>query len=201
MADSHSNTTNPCLAERLGGNASRPRASVLGLFLSEHKYKKFWMIAMCAAALMIVSTIPASADTSKVVWFKVKNNMRCVENGEYSNYILKISNLESSPATVNVQLYKNDGTEFTTSGAGSGSGYSTTFTPGTAFTLSAKASAQYLVNFGYTFNPFADRPAYGKITVQDDAGLLIAKGESRAAKTSSETIHDVPIIINNGQPF
>ena len=80
--------------------------------------------------------------------------------------------------------------------------YASGFTPGQTFSLEAKNTKHYFVTFGGTGRACTDKPAYGKIVVENDAGLILASGETRGIEGNPLHFHtDIPIIINNGQPF
>jgi len=169
--------------------------------------KKVWMsTAAVLIAIMSVSAIPASADTSRVIWFTIQNNSVCSTSGHYTTVYINLNNISSSAANVTVNLYNDDGVAVTATGLpASGGGYmASTFQPGSPFMLGGKQTKHYYAAFG-TFpggSTCENRPAYGNIVV-DDSGLLLANGEIKGTSSGSTTIilSNTNIIINGGQPF
>lgn len=167
--------------------------------------QKVGLVAASVAALTtLVSAAPVNADASRVVYFTVQNNARCVADGEYYNFIFNVNNISSVPVDVKVQLYNNDGQEVITGGTNTSTttGIYNSFMTGSTFTLPAKSTRQIFATYGSpTGVSCSARPAFGKVTIESDGGLLMANGETRSATASASTILDAPIIVNNGQPF
>jgi len=166
-------------------------------------YKKFGLLGLSIAMLFSLSATYAAADVSRVVYFSIQNNAGCNTTSNMYSIMFNISNTGLSTANVTLQLYNSAGTEITITGS-SVDGYMSNITPGTPFTLDSKETEHYHVNFGYTSsNACSDRPAFGKITVNNEAGLLVASGETRSLNRLSTPVlfAGAPIIINAGQPF
>lgn len=164
------------------------------------RMKRFWLIAMCVAALTIVSAIPASADVSRVVYFKIQDNTTCGPN-HYTSYFLSVSNISSSSADVKIQLFNSNGDEVNDT-AVTGNGYRTDITPGVSFTIDGTKSKYFTINYGSIYSPCADRPAWGRVIVETSSGQILAQGEVRSILTSNGSWNNnSDIIINGGQPF
>jgi len=164
--------------------------------------KKVWMSAAAVGiAIMSVSAIPASADVSRVVYFTVQNNTVCDSTNYITNFRFNVNNISSTAADVSVHFFNDNGLEVTPTGT-SMAGFTTTFSPGSIVSLGANSTVHYAAQFGAGTNACGDRPAYGKIVVESGSGWFLANGEIRDQhKSAVEVYSDVPIIINNGQPF
>lgn len=169
-------------------------------------FKKAGLIAAGVVALTsVVSAVPVSADASRVVYFTIQNDVVCIDAKYYTGLFFNVTNVSSSSANITIQLYDNNGNEIAPSGQAF-NGYTSTITPGSNFALNGKNTKQYTALFGQEWpNPCTARPAFGKITVTSDTGLIMASGEITGQGNRSDgqftVFHDIPIVVNNGQPF
>jgi len=181
----------------------------------KNKMKKFWLIAMCVAAITtLVSAVPASADTSRVVWFTVQNNNVCSTTNQYATIYFNINNISNNAGSVTLYLYNDNGTPVSYPGYTIPGAYlASDIIPGTPKPLNAKTTAHYMLQFGgndTTSDSIAscsERVAFGKIVVNSDDGLFMANGEVKGTwrytnnTTDINILTNTPIVINNGQPF
>ncbi|QTH44980.1 hypothetical protein J4772_11585 [Cohnella sp. LGH] len=178
--------------------------------------KKVWMSAGAVLiAIMSVSAIPVSADVSRVQYFTIQNNTACDSSIRLTGLYFNVNNISNSSVQATLYLYKNDGTLFTSPGITTSTGFSSTLTPGTSFTIDPYSTKQYASAFGGQTNgttvttnlPCTDRPAYGKIVVESDTGLIMANGEIVGSdkidpnNTNRNIYQNTGISINEGKPF
>ncbi len=175
--------------------------------------KKVWMSAAAVLiAIMSVSAIPVSADVSRVVYFTFQNNNACAPNTHYTTLYFNITNLSNSTADVTLHLYNEAGVELndtlTTISPPGTTGingyYSSNIIPNNTFALNGKTTKHYLRSFGGAATNLSctDRPAYGKIVVETDEGIILANGEIKGVQSSPYIIlSSTPITVNGGQPF
>lgn len=182
--------------------------------------KKTGLVAAGVIALTsVISAVPVTADSSRVVYFTIQNNTICKDtaasesvSGSYGNTLiqLNLNNIGSTASSVIVHLYDNNGTSLNGLVGLNTGGYTSTFTPGdTPFTIDGKSTKGLVVNYGNGAMPCSSRPAFGKIEVVSDTGLLMANGEIEASTNFAPSdggnyrifYHDSSIVINQGNPF
>jgi len=161
------------------------------------------MLTMLVAAIMTISATSVTGEASRVQWFTIQNNAACNATSYISLYF-NVNNVSINDANVILRLYNDAGTEVNLSGYNS-SGYPTsTITPGTTFTLAGKTTAHYtaVIGAGLTAHSCSDVPAYGKIIVESDSGILLAGGEIESSRLSDGyTYNRTNITVNDGKPF
>ncbi|THF73855.1 hypothetical protein [Cohnella fermenti] len=167
--------------------------------------KKAGLVAASVAAMTtLVSAGPARADIGRVFYFTIQNNTICDATGRYTSLYLNISNIGSSSANVTVHLYNNAGVEVSPTGITNlAYNFPSNLTINSDTTIGSRSSLNYMTIFGVggAGNVCGDIPAYGKIVV-DEGGAIIANGEIKGTVQSSSFVaQDMPILINNGQPF
>ncbi|WP_217593341.1 hypothetical protein [Cohnella sp. GbtcB17] len=178
--------------------------------------KKTGILAASAVALTsLISAVPASADVSRVEYFTIQNNTACDSSIRMTGIYFNINNISGTTVQATLYLYKNDGTPYTSSGITTGTGYSSTIVPGTGVTIAPHSTQQYAAVFGgqtngttvTTYLPCTDRPAYGKIVVESETGLIMANGEITGSdkvdpnNTNRNLYNHREVNINEGRPF
>ncbi len=171
---------------------------------------------MLAATLILTSSVSAtgtSSEVSRVVYFSIQSNTACAVTGDhvyFSDLYLTINNLSDYENQLTVELFKKDGTPYTTPGL-SGTGLASDFIPGTATSINPHSTIQYWMQFDQDKDNCSERPSYGKIIVHTNAGLIMGSGEMQGikritntngtSKQNSEMYQTATIIINGGNPF
>jgi len=139
--------------------------------------------------------------SSRVVWFTIQNTTSC--SAEYStSVIFNVNNLGSTASDVTVTLYNDAGNAISTPGRASGT--TPGFALGTLYSIPGKQTIHYTAVFNASGGAAcSDRPAYGKITIESDSGLLMANGQVTAYNTTNLYTYTSysNVIINEGKPF
>ncbi|MCP1131762.1 hypothetical protein NKT34_00345 [Paenibacillus polysaccharolyticus] len=175
---------------------------------------KKWMkrISLVAVIIVLMPTLVSggsvNAEVSRVTYFTIQSNTVCVDQGGSATSVyLNLTNTSNIPTEVTLFLYNDAGaliTDKQSAASISNSGYKSQITPGDTTTLSAKSTEHYLGLFGSIGASCANRPAFGKIVINSDSGLVLAggeiKGQSNVA-SPSVVLTNTPIIVNSGQPF
>lgn len=164
---------------------------------------KVGMFAMLVAAILTISATSVTGEASRVQWFTIQNNAACSSSAWYTSLYFNVNNTVSSSTDITLRLYNDAGSEITIPTQNS-AGYPTgTITPGTTFTLAGKSTNHYILVVGAgTTNSCDDRPAYGKIVVESDSGLVMAGGEIKSARASDGFLYTrSDIVVNGGKPF
>jgi hypothetical protein len=164
---------------------------------------KIGMFAMLVAAILTISATSVTGEASRVQWFTIQNNSACSSTA-YTNMFFNVNNVSDNSTNVTVRLYNDAGIEITIPTRDS-AGYPTgSISPGTTFSLAGKSTKHYImvIGGGYTSYSCDDRPAFGKIVVESDSGLIMAGGEIKGARASDGLMFThADIIVNGGKPF
>jgi len=166
-------------------------------------FSKFGLVAVMTASVLTISATTATGEASRIAYFSVPANGYC-GNGFVSQFTFNVSNASSVPTDVTVYFYDEAGAPVTTPSTNSPSqNISGSITPGTVFTIPAKATKTYHMGFGTTVS-CGERPFQGKVVVESDAGMVMANGWI----TSRKELVDAPqllssgdVIVNEGKPF
>ncbi len=188
--------------------------------MNKKKITKLGLLILLAVTLILTSSVSATGtnlEVSRVQYFTIQSNVHCGDiskNWQYrSDFMFNVNNISDISTDITVYLYKKDGTLFTAPGD-AGYGYATEIIPGTPITIAANSTVQYVNHFGYSSNSnvthldCSERPAYGKIVVHSNHGLLMANGEMQGMKyitsttpTRWEAYNRSTVTVNSGNPF
>ncbi|MGI2294195.1 hypothetical protein [Paenibacillus sp. GXUN7292] len=180
--------------------------------MKKGKLMKIGLFIMLTVVLVFTSSISATStvpEVSRVQYFTVQNNNVCSATDHHSIFYFNLNNISSVPVEMTVHFYNDVGDEITYAGSTGGS-YGeyrpSSFIPGTPFSLNGKSTGHYYTGFGKNaILACNDIPAYGKIVIHSDTGLVMANGEIRGVDLRSTVGYRMltltPISVNGGNPF
>ena len=179
--------------------------------MSKARIIKYCLFAMLTAVLVFSTSVSASgtiSEVSRVQYFTIQNNNVCTTANHATTFYFNLNNISNNSVDITVYLYNDLGDEVTrvgSMGGAMGEYKASTFTPGTMFTLDGKSTVHYYTGFGKSAGECSDIPAYGKIVVHSDSGLIMANGEIKGVDLSTSVVYRIltqsQVIVNGANPF
>ncbi|ADZ93084.1 hypothetical protein [Marinomonas mediterranea] len=152
---------------------------------------------MSLVCFSLLSSATAYA-SERSVEFSIPGNQYCDAN-HVSEVSFSISNLSDINTTIRLDLYKVDGAELQSSGTAN-NGMTSDLMLGQDYVLAGRETATFHAPFGKGNLACSDRVYYGKISISDLNGRVIASGFI-SGRNKELFRSGVPILINNGIAF